>query len=279
MKKPFPWPIVAMREWYEQDQMTLQEIADLLCSAEWRDYWIENLGKPYRPGQKIVNKVCKRAGFAMRKTGAVGNRNGNWIGGRIVDKAGYILVKCDGHPAANSGGYVREHRLIAERTLGRYLKPSEVVHHIDDDPANNDPANLMVYDTNAVHLAGTLKGQAPEWTPSGRKKIAAAIQKARVLNTGRKRPKHWKPSNTPLAWPVELMKKWFVEDGLSCKQIAQLLDRGSRTVTEILNQAGVPRRKKCRRVLPPITDAIRREAAQLEAKFRGNPKRGASRSL
>lgn len=177
MLKPFPWPLAQMQVWYERDGKTLQEIADLLSSDGWQAYWRTVLGREYRPGQKIVNKVCKRAGFAMRKTGAVGSRNGSWAGGRTVDKCGYILVQCPGHPAANSHGYIREHRLVAEKMLGRLLLPTEVCHHINDDPADNRPENLLVFETNGEHLAHSLVGKCPKWTEDGRQRIAAACRK------------------------------------------------------------------------------------------------------
>lgn len=31
------------------------------------------------------------------------------------------------------------------------LKPGQVVHHIDGDRSNNDPSNLMVFDSHAEH--------------------------------------------------------------------------------------------------------------------------------
>lgn len=37
-----------------------------------------------------------------------------------------------------------EHQLIAARVLGRKLRPSEVVHHVDMNPRNNAIDNLMV---------------------------------------------------------------------------------------------------------------------------------------
>ena len=43
------------------------------------------------------------------------------------------------------------HRVIAEQILGRPLKPSEVVHHIDRNKRNNDPSNLMIFESQAEH--------------------------------------------------------------------------------------------------------------------------------
>lgn len=90
-----------------------------------------------------------------------------WNGGRVIDKDGYVLVKANDHPNCDRHGYVREHRLVMERTLGRLLTADEVVHHKDGDKQNNDPDNLEVYPRNSQHLAETLKGKRPNWTPEG----------------------------------------------------------------------------------------------------------------
>lgn len=48
------------------------------------------------------------------------------------------------HPYASTRGYVREHRLVMERQLGRYLRSDEVVDHINMNTLDNRPENLRV---------------------------------------------------------------------------------------------------------------------------------------
>lgn len=65
----------------------------------------------------------------------------------------YEYETCYGHPRANKDGSVYTHVLVAEQKLGRYLKPEEVVHHIDENKMNNNPDNLMVFATKADHTS------------------------------------------------------------------------------------------------------------------------------
>ena len=53
----------------------------------------------------------------------------NWKGGRRTSSEGYISIMTPDHPNANGKGYVYEHRLIAEKALGKYLPIKAVVHH------------------------------------------------------------------------------------------------------------------------------------------------------
>lgn len=63
---------------------------------------------------------------------------------RILHQGKYWLVVCPNHPFADRKGYVREHRLIMEKFLGRILDREELVHHINMDTLDNNIENLMV---------------------------------------------------------------------------------------------------------------------------------------
>lgn len=72
-----------------------------------------------------------------------GVANSNWRGGRNYDKDGYVLVHCPEHPNAVQGT-VREHRLLMESSLGRFLEPFEIVHHKNGIKDDNSIDNLEV---------------------------------------------------------------------------------------------------------------------------------------
>ena len=85
----------------------------------------------------------------LRKTyprGRFGPESSNWKGGKILggNKCKYIQIYQPDHPYSTKDGYVMEHRLVAEKHIGRYLEPSEIVHHMDGNGHNNDWENLLV---------------------------------------------------------------------------------------------------------------------------------------
>lgn len=81
-----------------------------------------------------------------------GDKNPAWQGGVSHHMAGYILIKAEGHPNADSHGYVLEHRLVMEQILGRYLLPTEIVHHINEVKDDNSPKNLMLFASRRDHV-------------------------------------------------------------------------------------------------------------------------------
>lgn len=73
-------------------------------------------------------------------------------GGRSIQQ-GYIYILAPDHPRANGKGYVPEHILVLEKSLGRSILPTEDCHHIDGNPVNNAIGNLMVFKTHGMHSA------------------------------------------------------------------------------------------------------------------------------
>ncbi len=106
-----------------------------------------------------------------------GADNPAWKGGVYIDpRSGYRFRRVPNHPYAERNGYYQEHRLVVEQHLGRFLLPSEVVHHKDGNPANNDIGNLEVFASNGEHLKATLKGIAHNVSPAGRKKLSEIVR-------------------------------------------------------------------------------------------------------
>ncbi|GKX27862.1 hypothetical protein SH1V18_03420 [Vallitalea longa] len=44
-----------------------------------------------------------------------------------------------------------EHRVVAEKKIGRKLRDGEVVHHMDGNKLNNSPDNLKVFRSQVEH--------------------------------------------------------------------------------------------------------------------------------
>ena len=55
------------------------------------------------------------------------------------------------HPKASASGCVYQHILVAERALGRLLPEGAQVHHVDGNPRNNVPSNLVICQDMAYH--------------------------------------------------------------------------------------------------------------------------------
>lgn len=153
----------------------------------------ENLGtcaRAFRTNRNVVRKYLLRHGVRIRphiEVAPRGDRHHAWKGGRHVGE--YIYLPAPDHPHKNWSGHVLEHRLVMEKHLGRYLLPTEVVHHKDKNKHNNAIENLEVFSTNAEHLAAELKGQTPKWTEDGKRRIAEGVQRAAKRNRKKNRSK------------------------------------------------------------------------------------------
>lgn len=104
-----------------------------------------------------VNDACTPGGFCSQKCSAVygwkGSRNPRWNNGATTVSGGlYVAVKQADHPRANIHGYVRQHYLIMEKFLGRYLLLEEEVHHRNGNKKDNWIGNLQLISSRSEHL-------------------------------------------------------------------------------------------------------------------------------
>lgn len=117
------------------------------------EYHCLNCGKvvkTYRSPSNIKSYIPKFCSIKCLGIYQKGNKNPAWSGGKHLQNGYYVIFMPD-HPYSDSKGFVYEHRLVAEQTIGRFLKPEEVVHHIDRNKINNDPNNLMVLKNQSEH--------------------------------------------------------------------------------------------------------------------------------
>lgn len=75
-----------------------------------------------------------------------GQNNSNWKGGVVVlHDRGYIRIYHPSHPRANNRGYVYQHRLLAEKAVGKILPESVPIHH-------HDKIQLVICEDQDYHM-------------------------------------------------------------------------------------------------------------------------------
>lgn len=87
----------------------------------------------------LKQQRCSHACYAISR-----NKRGPYKNGIISKK--YIYIYAPEHPNAIGSKklYVAEHRLVMEKSLGRYLNVDEIVHHKDGETTNNNINNLQL---------------------------------------------------------------------------------------------------------------------------------------
>lgn len=109
-----------------------------------KKWWVE-----LRKNLEEYSKVIKRIGDSSKgRIMPKGDKSNGWKGGRFKLN-GYVYIYCPSHPRSvkggkGGGGYVLEHRLVIEKSIGRYLTKEEDVHHINGIKDDNRLENLKL---------------------------------------------------------------------------------------------------------------------------------------
>lgn len=158
---------MANKSFYRHNRTSPEVVEQIRRMVEEEKIQQAQIAKALGIGENTVSRYCKRLGLNTQRTGPrSGEGHPEWKGGRIL-VGGYWYVYAPDHPNATKQHRVAEHRLIMEKKLGRYLSRSEVVHHIDGNPQNNHPDNLITFRQNSEHLHHELKGNVPQWSEQG----------------------------------------------------------------------------------------------------------------
>lgn len=135
--------------WYYQ-----RGVDRVRCTISTCEYCGEEFAHYPSPYQKHCSRAC---GAACRREHEThhrawprrGEQTPRWKGGRRTTRDGYIEIWRPDHPslAGTSRKYVREHRLVMEKKLGRPLRPTETVHHKNGVRDDNRRRNLELWES------------------------------------------------------------------------------------------------------------------------------------
>ncbi len=154
----------AVSQWLWKHQIKARpeggRLAVIITEQKLRDAYLENkmtlkeIAKHFGCGMQTIRQNMRNYGISLDATELLErrfDRNKTRYPHCMLTR-GYKFVQVIGHPAADSQGYVAEHRLVVEQAIGRVVESSEQVHHINLNKRDNRIENLTVLPDKSTHL-------------------------------------------------------------------------------------------------------------------------------
>jgi hypothetical protein len=98
----------------------------------------KDIAKSYGHTDAVVYRILVKHNIPRRIGGASGSKNPQWKGGRSKeDRVHY---------------YRRQSYEVSAICLGKPLPQGNIIHHLDENPKNNNPENLVIFVCQGDHL-------------------------------------------------------------------------------------------------------------------------------
>ena len=172
----------------------------LICPTCKKEFY----SRPGRLGKGKTSIHCSLKCYHKR-----GSMNPRWKGGKINHGDGYTMIYSPQHPYVTKLGYILEHRLVMEKKLGRYLKPDEVVHHLNHNKQDNSIENLQLTNNQSEHAR--IHGLTDNHF-KGKKHSQESLRKMRKAKLGKK-------ANQETKIKMSLKRKGIKKTGKSLKAV------------------------------------------------------------
>lgn len=121
---------------------------------------LQKVADYYKVSKKLILNYMKKLDIPRNKRIKKIKPPDTYYKGYITTWNGYKKVKAPiDHPYKDNKGYIMEHRLVMEQSIGRYLDKNEEVHHIDYNKMNNDISNLLLVtktEHRRIHLKDSI---------------------------------------------------------------------------------------------------------------------------